>query len=212
MIVLKKDKGSVFELLGDFPLKNIGTLHLTPKKKKQSETIESVSYTPLNLGYQEKSKSSSDNNADNLKARYFGIATHYCLEMMKTFDVESLEKAILIVKNKFANSLDEIELDDVFKRVEHLVNNVEFQSIVKDSNFTKEQALMFNDEHKIIDLLIQNEDGYIVVDYKTTNEKSSSHLKQVQNYVQAIKDITKENNVKGYLVYLHRNDVELLSI
>ncbi|MDC0933808.1 RecB-like helicase, partial [Arcobacteraceae bacterium] len=212
MIVLKKDKGSVFELLGDFPLKTIGTLHITPKKKKQSEIIKSVSYTPLNLGYQEKSKNSSDNNADNLKARYFGIATHYCLEMMKTFDVESLEKAILIVKNKFANSLDEIELDDVFQRVEHLINNVEFQSIVKDSNFTKEQALMFNDEHKIIDLLIQNEDGYIVVDYKTTNEKSSSHLKQVQNYVQAIKDITKENNVKGYLVYLHRNDVELLSI
>jgi exodeoxyribonuclease V beta subunit len=212
MIVLKKDKGSVFELLGDFPLKTIGTLHLTPKKKKQSEIIKSVAYTPLNLGYQEKSKNSSDNNADNLKARYFGIATHYCLEMMKIFDVESLNKAILIVKNKFANSLDEIELDDVYRRVELLIENEQFQNIIKDSSFTKEQALMFNNEHKIIDLLIQNDKGYVVVDYKTTNEKSSSHLKQVQHYVQAIKDITKESNVKGYLVYLHKNDVELLAI
>ena len=212
MIVLKKDKGSVFELLGDFPLKTIGTLHLTPKKKKQSEVIDSVSYTALNLGYQEKSKTNSDNNADNLKARYFGIATHYCLEMMKKFDVESLNKAILIVKNKFASSLDDVELEDVYNRVEHLINNVEFRSVVKDSSFTKEQALMFNNEHKIIDLLIQNGEGYVVVDYKTTNEKSSSHLKQVQNYVQAIKDITNASNVKGYLVYLHKNDVELLAI
>ena len=212
MIVLKKDKGSVFELLGDFPLKTIGTLYLALKKKKQSEISESVSYRALNLGYQEKSKNSSDNNTDNLKARYFGIATHYCLEMMKKFDDVSLEKAILIVKNKFASSLDEIELDDVYKRVEHLINNIKFQKIVKNASFTKEQALMFNNEHKIIDLLIKNDEGYVVVDYKTTNEKSSSHLKQVQNYVQAIKDITKESNVKGYLVYLHKNDVELLSI
>jgi len=212
MIVLKKDKSSVFELLGDFPLKTIGSLYLAPKKNKESETIKGVDYKPLNLGYQEKSKNSSDNNTDNLKARYFGIATHYCLEMMKKFDLASLQKAISIVKNKFASSLDGIELDDVYKRVEHLINNVEFQQIVENSSFTKEQALMFNNEHKIIDLLVQKEDGYIVVDYKTTNEKSSSHLKQVQNYVQAIKDITKEVNVKGYLVYLHKNNVELLAI
>ena len=212
MIVLKKDKGSVFDLLGDFPLKTIGSLYLAPKKKKESEIIESVSYTALNLGYQEKTTSSSDNNADNLKARYFGIATHYCLEMMKTFDMESLEKAILIVKNKFANSLDEVELMDVYKRVEYLISNDLFQSIVKDASFTKEQALMFNNEHKIIDLLVQNGEGYVVVDYKTTNEKSTSHLKQVQHYVQAIKDITNTSNVKGYLVYLHKNNVELLTI
>jgi len=212
MIVLKKDKGSVFDLLGDFPLKTIGSLYLAPKKKKESEIIESVSYTALNLGYQEKSTNSSDNNADNLKARYFGIATHYCLEMMKTFDMESLEKAILIVKNKFANSLDEVELMDVYKRVEYLISNDLFQSIVKDASFTKEQALMFNNEHKIIDLLVQNGEGYVVVDYKTTNEKSTSHLKQVQHYVQAIKDITNTSNVKGYLVYLHKNNVELLTI
>ena len=212
MIVLKKDKNSVFELLGDFPLKTIGTLYLAPKKKKQSETIDSVFYTPLNLGYQEKSKNNADNNADNLKARYFGIATHYCLEMMKKFDLVSLDKSILIVKNKFGNLLDEIEFSDIYKRVEYLLSNEEFQHIVENCSFTKEQALMFNNEHKIIDLLVKNEKGYVVVDYKTTNEKSSSHLKQVHNYVQAIKDITGEKNVKGYLVYLHKNDVELLVI
>ena len=212
MIVLKKDKGSVFELLGDFPLKTIGDLYIAPKKVKQKKTSNSIKYTPLNLGYQEKSKNEKDTNTSSLKARYFGIATHYCLEMMKSFDKKSLEKSILIVKNKFSNMLDEKELNDIYKRVELLILDTQFQAVVKDNTFTKEQALMFNNEHKIIDLLVKSADGYVVIDYKTTNEKSASHLSQVRKYVQAIKEITNETNVKGYLIYLHKNNVELLVI
>jgi len=211
MIVLKKDKGSVFDLLGDFPLKTIGSLHLTAKKKKQNESLKTVSYTPLNLGYQDKTKKEKDSTTSNLKARYFGIATHYCLEMMKSFDTKSLEKSIFIVNNKFANILNEVELNDVYKRVELLISNDTFQNIVESKTFTKEQELMFDNEHKIIDLLVKTKDGYVVVDYKTTYEKSATHLVQVQKYVEAIKEITGQSNVKGYLVYLHKNDVELLA-
>ncbi len=212
LIVLKKDKNSVFDLLGNFEIKTIGTLYIAPKKSKKISTIQSVNYTPLNLGYQEKSKKTQDNNADNLKARYFGIATHYCLEMMKNFDKQSLDKSISIVKNKFANALDEKEFSDIYTRVENLILNEYFQEIILNNNFTKEQSLMFNGEHKIIDLLIKNEDGYVIIDYKTTNEKSIMHTTQVKNYVQAIKDISQNQNVKGYLVYLNANSTELLSI
>lgn len=212
MIVLKKDKGSVFELLGEFPLKTIGSLYLTPKKLKQKKSVSSIDYTPLNLGYQEKSKNEKDTNTSSLKARYFGIATHYCLEMMKKFDKKSLDKAMFIVKNKFSNILDDVEFHDIYERIEYLINNSQFQSIVENNSFTKEQALMFNNEHKIIDLLVKNDDGYVVIDYKTTHEKSSSHLSQVQKYVQAIKEITGESNVQGYLIYLHKTNVELLAV
>ena len=71
---------------------------------------------------------------------------------------------------------------------------------------------MFNGEHKIIDLLVKKEEGYIIIDYKTTNEKSTTHTRQVKNYVQAIKDIAQNQNVKGLLVYLHTNSTELLSV
>ena len=212
MVVLKKDKNSVFDLLGDFALKTIGTLYIAPKKIKQNKTIDAVDYIPLHLGYQEKTKNTQDNNADTLKARYFGIATHYCLEMMKVFDKKSLDKSWINVKNKYGNFLDEIEFNDLYHRIELLVDLEVFQEIVHNNTFTKEQALMFNNEHKIIDLLVQTKDGYVVVDYKTTNEKSTSHLNQVKKYVQAIKDITQEPNVKGYLAYLHKDSVELLSV
>jgi exodeoxyribonuclease V beta subunit len=212
LIVLKKDKNSVFDLLGNFELKTIGTLYIAPKKNKQINSVQSVKYTPLNLGYQEKSKKTQDNNADTLKARYFGIVTHYCLEMMKHFDKQSLDKTISIVKNKFANVLDEKEFCDVYVRVEKLIVNKQFQKIVLNNNFVKEQSLIFDGEHKIIDLLVENEEGYVIIDYKTTNEKSTTHTRQVRNYIQAIKDISQNQNVKGFVVYLQANRVELLAV
>ncbi len=212
MIVLKKEKNSVFDLLGDFPLKTIGSLHKEIVHKKVRNSEQDVEYKPLNLGYQEKSKSTQDNSIGSLKARYFGIATHYCLEMMKNFDTKSLEKAFVNTQNKYGNFLDENEFEDLYNRITLLVSDTKFQEIVAKSSFTKEQALMFNDEHKIIDLLIQNKNGYVVVDYKTTTQKNSSHLTQVKKYVQAIKEITDEKNVQGYLVYLHPQNVELLAV
>lgn len=212
LIVLKKDKNSVFDFLGDFELKTIGTLYITPKKNTQKNIVQSVKYTPLNFGYQEKSKKMQDNNPDTLKARYFGIATHYCLEMMRSFDKQSLDKAMSIVKNKFTNALDEKEFGDIYTRVEKLILNEEFQEITRNNKFTKEQSFMFNGEHKIIDLLVQKEEGYIIIDYKTTNEKSTTHTTQVKKYVQAIKDISQNQNVKGFLVYLHTNSSELFAV
>ena len=212
MIVLKKDKGSVFEHLGSFELQKLGALFIAPHKKNQKEKLKSVEYTPLNLGYQEKSKKTEDHSVETLKARYFGIATHYCLEMMRSFDETSLQKALSIVKNKYAQYLDENEFDDLHTRIKYLIADERFQKIIDKSTFTKEQALMFNGEHKIIDLLVQNENGYVIIDYKTSYEKSVTHQTQVKNYVKAISDITKDENVSGYLIYLHQKNVEILAV
>jgi len=211
MVVFKKDKGSVFDYLGDFPLKTLGELYLTPKKVKQNIQAQEVSYTPLNFGYQDKDKQ-KDKKDDNLKARYFGLATHYCLEMMKEFNTKNLDKAMLMVQNKYGDIFTSDILEDIYNRVQNLINNDSFQEIIKDASFVSEQALTFNNEHRIIDLLVQKKNGYIVVDYKTTIEKSHTHNKQVQNYVMAIKDIVKSDNVMGFVVYLSKDEVELVLV
>ncbi|RLA84083.1 MAG: RecB-like helicase [Epsilonproteobacteria bacterium] len=211
MIVFKKEKSSVFDILGDFPIGKIGSLYISLKKEKEKTINQSISYTPLNFGYQEKEKN-SDKNQDNLKARYFGIATHFCLEMMKDFTKNSLEKAMIMCENKYNNLLTTNEFEDINARINNLINNNTFISILENGSFTKEQSLMFNGEHKILDLLIKKDDGYIVVDYKTTVEKSLSHIKQVQNYKNAIKDITNMKNIKGYVVYLHFKNIEIIEV
>jgi len=211
MIILKKQKNSVFEYLDNLDKQKKGILYIKPKKQSYQSSKTQLLYTPLNLGYQDKSKKQEEETS-NLKARYFGIATHFCLEMMKDFSFKSLDKAIEISKNKYDNFLNLKEFNDIYNRIQHLLNDETFINIVKNSNFTKEQSLIFNGEHKIIDLFVQNDKGYFIFDYKTTNKSSSSHIDQVQNYVNAIKDITKEQNVYGYLIYLHRTNMELVKI
>jgi len=166
---------------------------------------------PQNFGYQEKERSELDDK-DTIKARYFGIATHYCLEMMKSFDMTSLEKSILLTQNKFINLLTKEQFNDIFSRIKLLIQNEKFQNIVNNSHFTKEQSLMFENEHKIIDLLVQKENGFVVVDYKTTLGQSYTHIEQVQKYVEAIKDIVQTDEVQGYVVYLQKENIELLEV
>ena len=38
---------------------------------------------------------------DYLKAKYFGIATHYCLEMMNDFSVDNLNYSLNLLKKEF---------------------------------------------------------------------------------------------------------------
>jgi len=60
-------------------------------------------------------------------------------------------------------------------------------------------------------LLIQKNNSYIVVDYKTTNNQENSHIKQVQHYMKCIRHITSSDTV-GYLVYLKKDSIEIVSI
>jgi len=211
MVVLKKEKSSVYEYLGDFQAQTLGTLFIAPQKVIYKEQSSQISYMPQNFGYQEKERSELDDK-DTIKARYFGIATHYCLEMMKSFDMTSLEKSILLTQNKFINLLTKEQFNDIFSRIKLLIQNEKFQNIVNNSNFTKEQSLMFENEHKIIDLLVQKEESFVVVDYKTTLGQSYTHTEQVQKYVEAIKNIVKCEDVTGYVVYLQKENIELLEV
>ena len=213
LIVFKKDKSSVFDHLGDLKVMTKGTLHITPSSSAYivKELDLQVSYNPIDLGYQDKVKKSTEEDS-NLKAKYFGIATHYCLEMMKDFTNKSLNTAIFTTQNKYSNLLVQKEFDDIYNRVNNLITDTKFQNIILNSNFTKEQSLIFDGEHKIIDLLIQKDNGYIVVDYKTTVDKSYQHNIQVSKYVEAIKDIVKDQNVIGYIVYLHFKNIEIIKV
>ncbi len=211
MIVFKKDKGSVFSHLGDFPLKKVGNLYLSPQKKIIQKSKEKVIYTPLNLGYQDKTKN-QDEKESNLKAQYFGLATHYCLEMMKEFTLNSLNISIHSTQKKYGTFLTNNEFDEIYNRVQRLVNDDVFQKLVENAKYVKEQSLIYNGEHKIIDLLIEKNGGYVVVDYKTTNEKSYHHNIQVQEYIEALKNIMPNKQLFGIIAYLTKEKIELVEV
>ena len=206
LIIFKKCEKSVFDIIGVRAMQ-LGVLVVNEKIQKEEIKKEKMIYIPLDLGKQEIKKQKMIPNDYTLHAKYFGIATHYCLEMMKDFTVESLNFCIKITKSKYANFLNAKDFDDIYSRVLLLVNNKTFQELLSNSTFTKEQGLKYNDEKKIIDLLVLKEDKYLIFDYKTTQEQSNEHVSQVGFYKKAIKDIAVDKEVFGYVLYLKQDEV-----
>jgi len=207
MIIFKKEKSSVFDILSMKALK-LGQVIQSTNVSKNYEKSERVVYVPMDLGLQEKQISKEKNLDDNrLHSKYFGIATHFCLEMMNNFTSSDLDYCLNLAKTRYSNYLNENDFINIKSRITILLENRLFNDLVRDSKFITEQALVYNGEIKIIDLLLYKDDKYYIFDYKTTKDKSDEHISQVSYYKKAIKHIVKSEEVFSYLVYLKENEV-----
>ncbi|WP_417331752.1 RecB-like helicase [Halarcobacter sp.] len=212
MIIFKKPEKSVFDLL-DLKPNVLGEIVVSDNKTKNYEKTSKVLYQELNLGKQDKPISvENDDEEYTLHAKYFGIATHYCLEMMNSFEEDSLQLAINIVRNRYSNYLDENDIQNIKNRVSNLLVNSEFISLVKEGNYSKEQSLIYKNELRIIDLLVEKDNKYYIFDYKTTKGELQEHIYQVSYYKKAIKDILASDEVYSYIVYLNEDMAKLKKV
>lgn len=212
MIIFKKPEKSVFDLL-DLKPNILGEIVISDNKTKNYEKTSKVLYQALNLGKQDKPISvENDDEEYTLHAKYFGIATHYCLEMMNSFDENSLQLAINIARNRYSNYLDENDIQNIKNRVSNLLVNSEFLDLVKEGNYSKEQSLIYKNELRIIDLLVEKDNKYYIFDYKTTKGELQEHVYQVSYYKKAIKDILASDEVYTYIVYLNEDMAKLKKV
>ena len=202
MVVFKKQKASVFDLL-DLKVHTVGEVIKSENSSINHERSEKVLYQPLNLGVQEKPIQAKDDEKEySLYSRYFGIATHYCLEMMNDFTEHSLYKALNLTKSRFSSYLLESDFLNIEKRVLKLLENTKFMNFVREGEYDKEQALLYKGELKIIDLLVKKDDKYYIFDYKTTKDELKEHELQVAHYKEALKQIVNSSEVYTYIIYL----------
>lgn len=213
MIIFKKEKSSVFDIL-NMNVCKIGKIINSSNLVKNIEEKSIISYTPLNLGTQEKQITKEKELKENhLHSRYFGLATHYCLEMLNNFSFNDLKYTLNLARTRFSNYLSDKDFTDIENRLAHLINNDFFKFLITNSVLTSEQSLIYKEELKIIDLLIFKNDTYYILDYKTTKEElDEEHKNQVLYYKEAIKEIFKTSNVKSYLVYLKMDNCLMYEI
>jgi len=206
LLVIKKVKNSVFDCLNMMPL-IIGKLTIKKREFIAQKRVEALEYTPLNLGKQEQKISQSKHESNySLHAKYFGLATHYCLEMMKNFDEKSLLYALNLSKSRYNTYLNDDDFEDIKKRILRLIHHTPFQEILQHTHWTKEQALMYKNEVRIIDLLVYGENRCYIFDYKTTQDELDEHIVQVNHYKNAIKTIFPTYEVLGYILYLRSDN------
>ncbi len=209
MIIFKKEEKSVFDLL-ELKAMNNAELIKSENTNKIYEKVQKVVYKSLDLGKQDiPIQDEKEENTYSLHSKYYGIATHYCLEMMSKFDEKSLLKSLKLVENRYLSYLNHEDISSIENSILKLIKNKKFQSIVSDATLKKEQAIIFDGELKIIDLLVQKENQLFIFDYKTTKEQLVEHEVQVNYYNKAIKDIYKTVNVTSCIIYLKNDDVQL---
>ena len=208
LCVCAKSDNSVFESLSLTPLER-GVL-------SQTEASVAPSLKPLPLffpkayGTQNISAVEDElNESVEVGSMTFGIAQHYLLEMWDGFEKESLERAYLALRNRFASVLDEGALQRLYQRAEHLLACKDFLSLVQGANILKEQPLMYQKERKQIDLLLEHPDKIVVIDYKSSKKESAKHHAQVTLYQEALSQIYMLP-VEGYICYLGNEGVELV--
>ncbi|WP_418186329.1 RecB-like helicase [Aliarcobacter lanthieri] len=212
LIIFKKEKNSAFDILNLSECK-IGNL-IQSQSLNTEKKLDKVSYSPLYLGKQEQKIVNEKGVEENelLKARYIGLATHYVLEMMSDFTISSMLYAINLSKARYSNYLDEIDFVKIERIVKNLVENNFFQELLSNSKIVHEQALIYKEELKIVDLLLFKDNCFYIIDYKTTRQILDEHKTQVTYYKKAISDIFINQNVKAYLFYLKEDILDILEV
>lgn len=99
-------------------------------------------------------------------------------------------------------SIKELDVDNNLKeKITNLIS-MPFMQNIKDYNIYHEYEFIYNDnkntKHGIIDLLLENKEEYIIIDYKTKEIDKDSYYEQVGGYMNYIKTITNKK-VSGYI-------------
>ena len=212
LFVIKKSKESMFDALdlsaGTFGVLKLGLKAIAPTDKKESKKLD---YKALYYGTQSDILALEKGGDNDLNAINFGLATHYMLESLGEFDLQSLPDAKDMTLNKFGHSLQDHELHDIENRVKNLLRDETFVKLT-NGRLYKEKALRYKNNLRYLDLLVKREEsGWSVIDDKTSMSFSEHHLKQVGYYVNAVKEITGED-VEGHLCYLLQSEIKIVKV
>jgi exodeoxyribonuclease V beta subunit len=181
------------------------------KNQNIKEDTKPLEYQALSLGSQNIAKRQDDTNY-TLYAQYFGIATHYCLEMLIKFDIVNLDRSILQTRARYSNYLDDNDFKKIYVICKNLINHKQFQEQINGYEIVTEQALSYNGEIKILDLMCVKDDEIIIYDYKTTTLQQSNHNTQVLHYQKALNDIFPNHKVSGKLIYLSLENISIVDV
>jgi len=200
MIIIKKPKDSIFDEISISPIE-IGKISVQCSALSvQKEQVPGVSVTMTNYGTQKTPEKEEEGEKDH-EAILFGTALHYTLEMLSTFDTQSLAAAMYALRNRYGQVLSSESLDQIEQRVKMLIEDGQFQKMLQGAKVSKEQSLSFEGALKQIDLLLEYDDHCLVIDYKSSKKYALKHQDQVRYYQKAIATITGKET-EGMIVYL----------
>ncbi|MDF2158482.1 UvrD-helicase domain-containing protein [Algoriphagus sp. CAU 1675] len=145
----------------------------------------------------------SESGLVSREQRRIGVLVHEILEQSNNLE-EGLQ---LLRQYGFEGRLDEETRDLVSAQLESLFALPEFQVWYSDSyqSLAEQGILLPGGKQKRPDRILMGKDQAIVIDFKT-GEKKDSHLKQVQEYMNLVAQLS-QRPVQGFLCYLEPTQI-----
>lgn len=205
LCVIAKSKNSWFDPL-ELVASQWGDLEIKSRKKEPPVIQKGFKFKALQFGRQEESLRSPKEATHDYAAVQFGLALHYTLEMMGDFTSLSLQNALESTRNRYGASLRLGALEEIDKRVKFLLNDELFRTLIR-GQWYKEQMIRHKGNLGVIDLLVEQEAGWIIIDYKSGREEEEKHRDQINRYCDAIQSATSQK-AEGYVCYLLEDRIE----
>jgi len=203
--VIAKTKSSWFDPL-ELTSSARGVLEIKSRHTEPTIVPKASNFKALEFGRQEESVRSLKEATHDYAAVQFGLALHYTLEMMGDFDSSSMKSALESSRNRYGATLHAGAMEEIEKRVSRLIEDEVFKHLTQGVRY-KEQMIRHKGNLGVIDLLVEQENGWVIIDYKSGREEDEKHQDQIARYREAIRSSTGRD-AQGYLCYLLEDRVE----
>lgn len=179
LFILKKEKSSFVSPLSPQKIGKFET-ETVPETKKEKSRFS----LPLRHHGLQDVKKETEYKPNDFGAIYFGLALHYAFEM-EDYDA---------VLNKYGIYTD---VEKAYALYETSKKELE----IFEGRKYKEIPFVFGNEEGIMDLMIENEEEVVIIDYKSARPKDeSSYISQVEKYKTAAEKLT-DKKVRGFILY-----------
>jgi exodeoxyribonuclease V beta subunit len=211
LFIIVKSKDSMFDIL-DLKCQKNGILKCTEllDNSMQKRAFQPLAYKALYYGTQSDILVMEKEQVEDLKSINFGVALHYMLEMLGSFEEKNIAHVKDMMINKYGHILEDDEIEDLENRVRILLKNEQFLALVNGECY-REKAIRYKNNLRYIDLLVKDGSKWSVIDYKSSISYQGENINQVNYYVKAIKEITGDE-VHGYICYLKESDIKIVKI
>ena len=194
------ENGESLDSFDIFPVSDLKKQKKKEKKDYQSENINSISQQTEKVSNIEIA-TTSKNYQNRVEHVRMGIFTHEILSQIKTKkDVTKVLNSYLL-EGKITNE----EKTSILERIENVLTDANYSAYFEDHLKIINEREMFTTENEQTktyrpDRLVETKDGFIIIDFKTGEEKEKDQ-KQVETYKNKLEQFGKKV-VKTDVIYI----------
>ncbi len=207
LVVMQKASQSAFERLGLVAMEEGRVQPLAREPKKAP--AEPLACTPRPYGRQKLDVAKAEEREDfDFAAVDMGLAFHYALEMLGSFQPGAVPDAMTAVANRFVLRPEQLARIDAMVRA--VVGDTAFSRLL-DGDIHRERPFIQNGQMGVIDLFVVSEKVVRVIDYKTGGEHAG-YTDQVHRYMEALRPHYPDHTIEGYLCFVSESAVQIRAV